>query len=291
MNVRRSISTYLLATALAAGGTFAGAQEMVQTTSGKLAVYVSGRADGTPVVLWPSIFGDSSMYEQLAEALGDRHRVLRVDGPGHGASGPAPRGTTIVDHGPALIDILDAYGLEQAAVVGTSWGGMAAGWAALAAPERVSRIAFLNTPFFIGEDSPPMSSRMIVFGGRLSLRSRMFRNGVARSFFMPETIEANPPALEAFHEHLQNADRRALMAAVRSVLLAETALAPRLPEIGVPALVVAGRHDEMYPLERMQQTADALPNGRLVVLETSHISVIDAAEETNALVSEFLLGP
>jgi 3-oxoadipate enol-lactonase len=61
-----------------------------------------------------------------------------------------------------------------------------------------------------------------------------------------------------------------------------------LPGITAPALVIAGRQDGMYPLAQMEAAAASLPRGRLVVLETHHISAVDAPDATRQAVDAFL---
>jgi proline iminopeptidase len=43
----------------------------------------------------------------------------------------------------------------------------------------------------------------------------------------------------------------------------------RLPEIRVPTLVTAGRHDWITPLEANREIAEAIPDAELVVFENS----------------------
>jgi 3-oxoadipate enol-lactonase len=72
------------------------------------------------------------------------------------------------------------------------------------------------------------------------------------------------------------------------VLIEREALAPRMAGIAAPAMFVAGRHDGMYPLEGLRKAAAALPQGRFEVLDTGHISVVDAPQQTTALIDQFL---
>lgn len=94
--------------------------------------------------------------------------------------------------------------------------------------------------------------------------------------------------MKDFHHHLQRADGAALARSVRSVLIEREPLAPRMAGIAAPTLSVAGRQDSMYPLEGLRSAAAALPQGRFEVLETAHISVVDAPEQTTALIDGFL---
>ena len=75
-------------------------------------------------------------------------RVLAVDLPGHGLSGPDSYLVGQVRHrGRELIDdIFDALELDEASVVGHSLGGMLALWYAAAGTERISRLVAIGEP-------------------------------------------------------------------------------------------------------------------------------------------------
>jgi proline iminopeptidase len=66
-------------------------------------------------------------------------------------------------------------------------------------------------------------------------------------------------------------------------------LRPRLGEIQVPTLVIAGRHDGSVTAERARETADALPEGSLRVMENSgHYPFIEEPSEFLSATLEFL---
>lgn len=146
----------------------------------------------------------------------------------------------------------------------------------------------LNAPVFKAPGGPDLGDRFVAWGARWIHAAGPYRDGVARAFFLPATRARGGPLLEDFHRHLREADGPALAQSVRSVLIEREPLAPRMSRITAPTLFVAGRHDAMYPAEALRAAASALPNGRFEVLDTSHISVVDAPEQTTALIDGFL---
>ena len=94
--------------------------------------------------------------------------------------------------------------------------------------------------------------------------------------------------MDAFNEQLQLADGGALSSAVASVLIDREPLAPRMQDIAAPTLFIAGRHDRLYPAETLRRAAARLPNGKFVILDTAHISVVDAPAQTLAAIDAFL---
>ena len=265
--------------------------QRVPTRIGTLAVRDTGLRGPSDevIVLWPSILSDHRIYRTPIETWRTRYRLVVVDGPGHGDSGPAPGPFTMAQCGQALRDVLDALGIAQpVVVVGTSWGGLVAGEFALAEPQRTRAVVLLNTPVFTAPEGPSFSDRFVAWGARWIHGTGVYRDGVARAFFLPATRDRNDTLLRDFHQHLRDAQGASLALSVRSVLLEREPLAPRMPGIVAPTLVVAGRHDAMYPAESLRTAAATLPRGRFEVLDTAHLSVVDAPEATTALIDGFM---
>lgn len=263
----------------------------VLTRVGALAVRDTGPAgtQGQTIVLWPSILADYRIYRHQVQAWKGRHRIIAIDGPGHGDSGRPPGAFSMHDCGQALGEVLDALTIfEPVVVIGTSWGGLVAGEFALSQPSRTRALVMLNTPVIKAPDGPSLSDRFVVWGARWIHASAAYRNGVAKAFFLPATIERGGVAQEDFHHHLRLADGAALAQAVRSVLIDREPLADRMKGIKAPTLFVAGRQDAMYPVDVLQRAAQALPNGHFVALDTAHISVVDDPLSVTALIDDFL---
>lgn len=263
----------------------------VLTRVGALAVRDTGPAGthGQTIVLWPSILADYRIYRHPIEAWRGTHRIVAIDGPGHGESGRSPGTISMHDCGQALGEVLDALTItEPVVVVGTSWGGLVAGEFALSQPRRTLAVVMLNTPVIKSPNSPSLSDRFVVWGARWIHATAAYRNGVAKAFFLPATIKRGGVVQEDFHHHLRQADGAALSQAVRSVLIDREPLADRMKGIKAPTLFVAGRQDAMYPVDALQRAASALPNGHFEVLDTAHISVVDDPLSVTALMDDFL---
>lgn len=259
---------------------------IVDTPVGPLAVFEGGVAGGEPLVLWPSIFTDHRIYDGMVERLGERYRFVLIDGPGHGASPGLRREFTMRDCALGVAAVMDACGLASAVVGGTSWGGLVGAELALTAPERVQALILLNTPMSI-DGKPGLSARFIAFGARWT-RFKAFRDGVAGSFFSPETLRREKACVAVFHAMLSDAEPRALAAAVRSVMLHGSPLIDRLAGVSAPTLVVAGEADAMYPLAEQQEAARRLRQGRFAAVDGKHISVVEAPDQVAEALRGFL---
>jgi pimeloyl-ACP methyl ester carboxylesterase len=191
--------------------------------------------------------------------------------------------------GEAVAEILYQLDISTPVIfIGCSWGGLVAGEFAIDQPSRTKAVVMMNTPVHNDQHGLKLGDRFVVWGARWLHKTRIYQEGVARSFFLPDTCQRRGPVIEAFYRHLGNADGAALALSVRSVMLEREPLAQRMPKIKSPTLFIAGRFDAMYPTETLRNAALSLPNGQFEVLDTSHISVVDESEKTTRLINEFI---
>jgi pimeloyl-ACP methyl ester carboxylesterase len=136
------------------------------------------------VVLLPGLLFSRGMHAPLAETLAERgYRVLCLDLLGHGDSDRPPEmwNYGMTAFGRQAIALLDAAGVKQAVIGGTSLGANAALEAAAAAPERVKGMliempvldnallgcAIAFTPLLVGLTFGAPVARVVGRGARL----------------------------------------------------------------------------------------------------------------------------
>jgi 3-oxoadipate enol-lactonase len=215
--------------------------------------------------------------------------LILIDGPGHGASeGSRDKTFSMQACAVAMKEILDKKSIKNAVVGGTSWGGLVGAEFAILYPQQTRGLILMNTPFFMAPDGPSLGEKFITWGAGSILGTDLFTAGVARSFFLPSTREAGGEVMTHFHASLHRSDSKALSTAIRSVLLERTALADRLPQIKSPSLVIAGLQDDMYPLDMQREAVKKIPLGRLEVVDSKHISVVDKPLDVARLIDSFL---
>lgn len=121
-------------------------------------MHVAEEGEGSPVVLlhgFPELwFSWRKQIGPLAEA---GHRVIAPDLRGYGGTDapPGPAGYDLVNLSADVVGLLDALGIEKAAIVGHDWGAQLAWHVALIHPERVSCVAAISVPFIPRGPAPP----------------------------------------------------------------------------------------------------------------------------------------
>ncbi len=108
--------------------------------------YSDPRGAGTPVLFVHGISHNRVVWEKLGNDLPDRLRPIAVDLRGHGDSPWSPAAAyDLKDYAADLPLVLDALGIERAAVVGHSLGGNVSTLFAAAQPNRVEALVLVDT--------------------------------------------------------------------------------------------------------------------------------------------------
>lgn len=217
--------------------------------------------------------------------------VLAPDLPGHvDSAGEPPR--SVEAAADFVLALLDAAGVERAALVGHSFGSLMAMEAAARAPQRVSHLALVGTAY-------PMKVSPALLESSLNAPAQAIRmvNVFSHSMLAPppsalgpgtwvpggtkalmHRVLASNSEVNLFHTGFQACDRyqggEAAMDQVR--------------EAGTPTLFVLGRNDAMTPPRAAQSLQARVPQARTVLLEAGHSLMTEAPEGVLAALRDFL---
>jgi pimeloyl-ACP methyl ester carboxylesterase len=224
---------------------------------------------GAPALLLLHGFGASlHTWEPWAQALRGDHRVIRIDLPGHGLTGPDPDG----DYSDArahrlLLALLDRLGVERASLVGSSIGGRIAWSFAARHPQRVERLVLIAPDGFASPGRgygqvPAVPWAMQL--ARWTLPRPLLRWGLAPAYADPQAVLTDA-LLERYHELVLAPGVRAAMAQRLAQTLIEDPV-PLLRRITAPTLLLWGELDALIPVANADDYLAALPDARKIVL-------------------------
>ncbi len=149
---------------------------------------------GPAVLLLHANFSNLLDWEPWVAALRDRYRVVRVDMTSHGLTGPDPTGDYTLPRTLALTEkFVDALGLQDFVIAGTSLGGTVAIHYSVAHPERVRRLILLNPGSLEGRErrrsgTVPRAAYVLEYILPRALPAFMLRSGFGNPAALPESL-------------------------------------------------------------------------------------------------------
>lgn len=258
-----------------------------------LRLNVETAGDGFPLLLLHGFTGSVGTWRPFA-AEWAAFRTVAVDLVGHGES-DAPAGEARYAMERCAADVtalLDALGIERAAVLGYSLGGRVALHLALAAPERIAALVLESASPGSGD---PAEREARVAADR-ALADEIERDGIEAFVDRWERLplwstQAALPAdaraaLRA--QRLAN-DARGLANSLRGMGAgAQESLWPRLGELRMPALLVAGELDAKYR-DIARAMRRRIAGARVEIVEgAGHAVHLEEPASFASLVKEFL---
>ena len=221
----------------------------------------------------------------------DGWRVVSYDRRGFGDSewDAAPH-----DHVADLVAVLDDRAVDRAVLVGNSMGGAVAIDTALARPERVRALVLVGSAV---TGDPPIE--WVSTEAERALEAEIEAADEAGDLERVNALECHywldgpdQPEGRVAGEARQlflSMNGRALAAPDVGEWQQPPSAWPRLGQIAVPTLVVAGSLDERMVLAMAARLAGDIPDARLVELDGSaHLPAIDASERFAGVVAGFL---
>jgi pimeloyl-ACP methyl ester carboxylesterase len=261
----------------------------------RLSAYVLGK--GEPVLLLHGLGGTKITWLPLLAPLAERYRLLVPDLPGHGGSSKPRTEYSPRFYGHAVRRLLDAAGVERAAVVGNSLGGRIAIELALRSPSRVSRLVLLDP-------SMPGLRWRYVFGFTrvfptewggipFPLREQWMARAIRRLFADPSTLPAggfDAAAGEFIRIYRSPEARMAFFSSLRHIVTeAPEPFFGSLRRIKQPTLVIFGEADTLVPPRLGVRLAEHLPHSEFMVFPgVGHVPQFEAADATKDAVLAFL---
>jgi pimeloyl-ACP methyl ester carboxylesterase len=261
--------------------------------------------EGPAVVLLHAGLADRRMWDHQFTALAERHRVIRYDRRNHGDSAAA-EGT--VSHHRDLLAVMDALGVDEAALVGSSMGGAYSLDAALAAPGRVSRIALIGAGLSGNQWPADMAAEMqaTLQAAVPAERLEQYLAHTADRVEEADIVAAAEANARYFvvgpHRTPEQLDERTWLAAKEMCELVyrrgwngpewtEDIPGTRhhLAEISAPTLVVIGLADASGLLGLADLFATTIPGARRLDLpDTGHLPPMERPAETTKALLDFL---
>jgi len=264
----------------------------IQVNNAPLYCYTGGKAldAAKPTVVFiHGVLNDHSVWILQSRYFANHGwNVLALDLPGHCRSGGTPA-TTVEAAADVVIALLDAAGIQKAALVGHSFGSLVALEAAGRAPERVSQLVLVGT-------AHPMQVSPALIDASLNAPQKALDmvNVFSRSTLAP------PPSALGPGTWIYGASMalgKKVLASNKEVNLFHTGFVAcdsyrngevAMERVACPTLFVLGDVDQMTPPKAAKSLISKAKQGKVVMLPGGHHQMTETPEAMLKALVDFL---
>ncbi len=241
--------------------------------------------EGPPLVLLHKTPSSSIQYERALPLFAERFRTIALDTPGFGNSDALPRQPLMADYGEAVVQFLDALGLQTVDLLGHHTGASIAIEAASSHRTRLNRLVLAGVLAFDDE--------AVRADWRTYLDAHKFDLDTTGEF-----LETYPKPMLARDQEFSPADPERYWLELVAYLQAgprfwwsynavvEHRAFDLLPQLSMPTLVM--NQQEGRVVDSTKRVADAIPDCRYLELPGSSEGVMDDPAAFSNAVIEFL---
>ena len=257
-----------------------------------MSVHYRDEGSGPPFLLLHGTGASLHTWEGWVSALRRDFRIVRMDLPGFGLTGPNPSGDYT---SAAYVEFLESFaarlGLDRFDLGGNSLGGFLAWRYAFEHPERVRKLILVDAAGY-----PQLRPPVLVFRlARIPVLSSLLAHVDPRRFAektlrqtYADPARATPQLVQQYADlALRPGNRQAFVARVSAP---EHDRSAQIRGLRVPTLVLWGRQDELLAVDNADRFGRDIPGSRVIVYDgVGHVPMEEIAERSAADAREFLL--
>ena len=249
----------------------------------RLAYVEMGDPHGAPVLLLHGYTDSSRVWTILAPRLAG-HRLIIPDQRGHGASDAPACCYGMHQYADDARLLLDALGVERAAVVGHSMGSIVAQVMAAEHPRRVTRIALIGSTALTA-----MRRGNWMWENIMALREPIAGNA---DFLRQWGPQASPTPVDAemvrwYEPEIAATPPHVWRAVLREML--DVPIGRYAQDVHAPVLILSGGRDELFPAEHHRALVEAYPGAQAHVFpDLGHNLILERPHEVGPVLAGFL---
>lgn len=248
--------------------------------------------DTIPIVLIHGTSSSLHTFEGWASKLKENHRVIRMDLPGFGLTGPFPNRDYSIDHYVDFVNhFLEAKGIKQCVLAGNSLGGNIAWHYAVKYPKMVNKLVLIDASGYpLHSKSVPIAFRLArtpVLSNLLTFITPRFMAKASVENVYADKNKVTEALIDRYFElTLRKGNRQALVDRMKNTVDSDTL---QIKNIQKPTLVLWGEKDFLIPINNAYNFHRDLPNNTLVIIKNAgHVPMEEKPQESLAAFMGFL---
>jgi pimeloyl-ACP methyl ester carboxylesterase len=251
------------------------------------------RDDPEPIILLHGTGASLHTWDAWTEVLKAQHRVIRVDLPGFGLTGPTMDGNyqmPVYTH--FMNSLMDTLQIKRAVLAGNSFGGDVSWQTAVDYPDRVSRLILVDaTGYVTTADSVPIAFKLV----QVPLLSKLLGSILPRSVIESSIRNVYADPAKVTSELVDRYYDLALRAGNRMAIAARFAQnkpgqnESAIKQIKVPTLILWGGLDRLITPDNAEKFHRDIAGSQVIIFENlGHVGHEEDPTATVAAVQAFL---
>jgi len=247
--------------------------------------------EGFPIVLLHGAFSSLHTFEDWTKSLKKTRKVIRLDLPGFGLTGPKPDNEySITGHLRFIKRFLKMLGIEQFDLAGSSLGGWLSWELALRSPERVRKLILIDSAGFLDPTCIPAPFKLAQTPFFVKILKYTIRKNILESYVKQvyyDESKVDDALVQRYYDlFTRDGNPEAFVSMVNSKFKDNTR---QLKKIDTPTLILWGNEDEWIPVEFGHEFHERMPNANMIIYkETGHLPMEEKGRKTVKDVLEFI---
>lgn len=252
-------------------------------TIDQVKLYYEQHGTGKDILLLHGWGCDSSFFKPITNNLAADYRVTVVDLPAHGKSEKPPEPWGVGDFAQLVCHLIDELALKNTTLVGHSNGGRIGLYIAGHWPQYIHKLIITGGAGLKNPPSKEQDKRNKAYKWKKNAYAWMKKSKLFGP--LPDQMA------EKLRMRYGSADYKALDPDMRPtfIKIISEDLAPLLPKVKAPTLLIWGENDTQTPLWMGEKMAQDIPNAGLVVFEKgSHYAYLEQWQRFTIIIREFM---
>jgi pimeloyl-ACP methyl ester carboxylesterase len=231
--------------------------------------------DSTPLVLIHGTSSSLHTWDSIVPALSNKKRLIRLDLPAFGLTGPHPQRDYSIDFYNQFINaFLNAIGVQQYIIAGNSLGGSIAWNQALAYPDKVKQLILVNSGGYPKKNEKgnigfKLASTPVVGDVLLKFTPRGIIRKSVEDVYSDKTKVSEVLVQRYFDLLLREGNRQATLDIFKQRKFGGS---EKIKFIQTPTLIIWGEDDQLIDVSNAYLFQKDIRNSQLVIIpKTGHV--------------------
>lgn len=254
-------------------------------------VHYRDEGSGPTILLLHGTFSSLHTFNGWTEILKDNFRVIRLDMPGFGLTGPSPNNNYSIDQFTAFLqNFTDALEIEDFFLVGNSLGGWLSWEFALQNPNKVKKLILIDSAGYINDNNYPLPfiiAQTPVLRNVFNFIPKAVVRRFVRQVYCDQTKVTSDIVNRYYDMIHRDGNKEAFVYIANSNYKQNT---HNLTQLSMPVLILWGNEDKWLNVDHAFKFQRDIPNNKLIIYDNmGHVPMEECPEKTAIDAQEFLL--